>query len=52
MANLNKKLEATGIKFPAGLAKQSKLTREIMEALLEVKLIQKGKIKPLTIKDI
>lgn len=52
MANLKKKLKAYGIKAPNDLAKQTKLTREIMEALLEVKLIQQGKIKPLTINDI
>jgi len=32
--------------------KESKLTLEIGEALKEVKLIQEGKLKPLTLEDI
>lgn len=43
-----KKFKAKVIEAP----KESGLTLEIVEALKEVKLIQEGKLKPLTLKDI
>ena len=43
-----KKFKAKVIETP----KESKLTLEIESALKQVKLIQEGKLKPLTLKDI
>jgi hypothetical protein len=52
MANNSKKEGVTKIKVVGEARVESKLTLEIAEALKEVKLMQEGKIQPLSLKDI
>ncbi|MDB5087494.1 MAG: hypothetical protein JWR09_1488 [Mucilaginibacter sp.] len=52
MTNSSRKLKRNSAKIYNEISKQSKLTQEIAKALIEVKLIQEGKIKPLSLKDI
>ena len=45
-------MKKNSIKTKIKAQKQSKLTLEIVEALKEIKLMQEGKTKPLSLKDI
>jgi hypothetical protein len=52
MKNLNQQGNRNKIKVAVRDSKTSKLTKEIAAAIIEVKLMQVGTIKPLGLKDI
>jgi hypothetical protein len=52
MEGLNKEINYSDIKIRIESSKVNELTKEIAFALIEIKQMQQGKIKPLSLKDV